>query len=158
MKSCKLCWAVTSALVLFIAVMGYKFIVVGSVAESDDGRTAIIMTPAERDMILGEMRTFLEGVQTIVEAIAEDDMETVASTATSIGMAATGGEPAALIAKLPLEFKTLGFGTHGAFDELAMEATDMGNSKIVLAKLGDLMLRCTSCHASYRFDIEEASN
>lgn len=158
MKSCKLCWAVTSALVLFIAVMGYKFIVVGSVTESDDGRTAIIMTSPERDMILGEMRTFLEGVQTIVEAIAEDDMATVASTATSIGMAATGGEPAALIAKLPLEFKTLGFGTHGAFDELAMEATDMGDSKIVMAKLGELMLRCTSCHASYRFDIEEASN
>lgn len=157
MKSCKLCWAVTSALVLFIAIMGYKFIVVGSVTESNDGRTAIMMTAPERDMILGEMRTFLEGVQTIVEAIAEDDMETVASTATSIGMAATGGEPAALIAKLPLEFKTLGMGTHGAFDELAMEATDMGNSKIVLAKLGEVMLRCTSCHAAYRFGIEEGS-
>lgn len=52
-------------------------------------------------MVLGEMRTFLEGVQTIVEAIAEDDMETVAATATSIGMAATGGEPAQFIAKLP---------------------------------------------------------
>lgn len=158
MKFCKLCWAVTSALVLFIAVMGYKFIVVGSVTESDDNRTAILMTSAERNMILGEMRVFLEAVQTIVEAVAEDDMATVASAATSVGMAATGGEPAALIAKLPLEFKTLGFGTHGAFDELAMEATDMGNSKIVLAKLGDLMLRCTSCHAAYRFDIEETSN
>lgn len=152
MNSVKVSWTITAILALMLAFVGFKF-VTGSVEETDDGRTAIILTAPEKDMILSEMRTFLEGVQTIVEAIAEDDMDAVATTATSIGMAATGGEPAQLIAKLPLDFKTLGFGTHQAFDDLAMEATDMGDSQIVLAKLGELMLRCTSCHAGYRFDV-----
>lgn len=152
MKSCKLCWGVSAVLAVIVAFIGFQF-VTGTTTQSEDGRTAIIMTSPERDLILSEMRTFLEGVQTIVEAIAADDMETVATTATSIGMAATGGEPAALIAKLPLDFKSLGMGTHQAFDELSMEASDMGDGTIVLAKLGELMLRCTSCHAGYRFEV-----
>lgn len=157
MKSLKVSWTITAVLALMLAFVGFKF-VTGSVETADDGRTAILMTAAERDMVLDEMRTFLEGVQTIVEAIAEDDMTTVAATATSVGMAATGGEPAALIAKLPLEFKSLGMGTHKAFDDLAMEATDMGDGKIVLSQLGELMLRCTSCHAGYRFDVEDGES
>ena len=152
MTSVKVSWTVTAILAIMLAFVGFKF-VTGSVEQTDDGRTAILLTAPEKDLILGEMRTFLEGVQTIVEAIAEDDMETVATTATSIGMAATGGEPAQIIAKLPLDFKALGMGTHKAFDDLAIEATDMGDSTIVLSKLGDLMLRCTSCHAGYRFDV-----
>lgn len=154
MKSCKICWTLTILLALALGGVVYQFIN-GSTVEHEDGRTAILMTAPERDMVLGEMRTFLEGVQTIVEAIAEDDMETVATTARSIGMAATGGEPATLIAKLPLDFKSLGMGTHQAFDDLSQEATDMGDSKIVLAQLGELMLRCTTCHSSYRFDVAE---
>lgn len=154
MNSVKVSWTITAVLAIMLAFVGFKF-VTGSTEQTDDGRTAIMMTAPERDMILSEMRTFLEGVQTIVEAIAADDMEVVAATATSIGMAATGGEPAQLIAKLPLDFKSLGMATHKAFDDLAMEATDMGDANIVLANLGDLMLRCTSCHAGYRFDVED---
>ena len=152
MTSVKVSWTVTAILAIMLAFVGFKF-VTGSVEQTDDGRTAILLTAPEKDLILGEMRTFLEGVQTIVKAISEDDMDAVATTATSIGMAATGGEPAQLIAKLPLDFKALGMGTHKAFDDLAMEATDMGDSTIVLSKLGELMLRCTSCHAGYRFDV-----
>jgi len=152
MNSVKVSWTVTAILAVMLAFVGFKF-VTGSTEQTDDGRTAIIMTAPERDLILGEMRVFLEGVQTIVEAIAIDDMETVATTATMVGMAATGGEPAQLIAKLPLDFKTFGMGTHQAFDDLAAEATDMGDSKIVLAKLGEILLRCTSCHEGYRFDV-----
>lgn len=157
MKSCKICWTLTVLLAVALGAIAFQF-VNGSTIKSEDGRTAIVMTSPERDLILGEMRTFLEGVQTIVEAIAADDMETVSATATSIGMAATGGEPAALIAKLPLDFKALGMGTHQAFDDLSMEASDMGDSQVVLAKLGELMLRCTSCHAGYRFEVETQGN
>lgn len=155
MKSCKLCWSVTAVLAIFIAVMGYKFIVTGSVAETADGRTAVIVTTPERDMLLAEMRGFLEGVQTIIEAVAEDDMATIATTASALGMANAGEVPAALTAKLPLEFKTLGFSTHNAFDNLAAEATDMGDGKVVLAQLGEMMLKCTTCHASYRIEAND---
>ena len=154
MNSLKVSWTITAVLAVALVFGGYKFIT-GEVAEkADDGRAAILMTAPERDMVLGEMRVFLEAVQTIVEALAQDDISTAAAAAISVGMGSTGNEPASLVAKLPLEFKTLGMGTHAAFDDLAMEGTDMGNSKIMLAQLGELMLRCTLCHDAYRFDVE----
>ncbi len=60
MTSLKISWTITTVLALMLAFVGFKFIT-GSVEETDDGRTAIIMTAPERDMVLGEMRTFLEG-------------------------------------------------------------------------------------------------
>ena len=136
-----------------IAVGAYKFIFAGSTEVADDGRTAILLEAGERDFVLGEMRLFLESVQGIVAAVAENDMAKVAELSTTVGMASTGGETAALIGKLPLEFKTLGLATHALFDDLAAEATETGDPTIMTASLGVLMENCTSCHAGYRFDV-----
>ena len=70
-------------------------------------------------------------------------------------MGSAGGEPITLIAKLPLEFKTMGMGTHRAFDELAMEAEDLGDSGVLLGQLSAILTNCTSCHAGYRFDVSD---
>ncbi|NOR61457.1 MAG: hypothetical protein GQ535_03045 [Rhodobacteraceae bacterium] len=136
-----------------IAVGAYKFIIAGSTEVADDGRTAILLEAGERDFVLGEMRLFLETVQGVVAAVAENDMAKVAELSTAVGMASTGGETAALIGKLPLDFKTLGLATHALFDDLATEATDIGDPTVVTASLGVLMENCTSCHAGYRFDV-----
>jgi cytochrome c556 len=141
-----------------IALGAYKFIFAGSVEVADDGRTAIIVQAGERDFLLGEMRGFLEAVEGIVAAIAADDLETVASLSTSVGMAATGGETAALIGKLPLDFKTFGLATHALFDDLAAEATAGGDRMAVAASLGALLGNCTTCHAGYRIDVADAGN
>jgi cytochrome c556 len=100
------------------------------------------------------MRGFLEAVQSITKGIANEDMTMVATNASAVGVALTRNASPALMAKLPLDFKKLGFATHSAFDDLAQEATDMGNAKVISAKLGELLGRCTSCHAGYRFYIE----
>ncbi len=139
-----------------IALGAYKFIIAGSTEIADDGRTAILLEAGERDFVLGEMRLFLEAVQGVVAAVAENDMAKVAALSTAVGVASTGGETAALIGKLPLEFKTLGLATHAMFDDLATEATDMGDASVVTASLGVLMENCTSCHAGYRFDVAGA--
>ncbi len=136
-----------------IAVGAYKFIFAGATEIADDGRTAIMLEAGERDFVLGEMRVFLETVQGVVAAIAENDMAKVAELSTAVGMGSTGGETAALIGKLPLEFKTLGLATHALFDDLAQEATDMGDPTVITASLGVLMENCASCHAGYRFDV-----
>ncbi len=136
-----------------IALGAYKFIYAGSIEIADDGRTAIMLEAGERDFVLGEMRGFLETVQGVVAAVAQNDMAKVATLSTAAGMASTGGETAALIGKLPLDFKTLGLATHALFDDLATEATDMGDPTVVTASLGVLMENCTSCHAGYRFDV-----
>jgi hypothetical protein len=137
-----------------IAYGGYKFLIEGSVRPTDDGRTAILLTAGERDHILGDMRGFLETVQGINEALGQGDLKTVADIATAAGSAAAEGAPAALIGKLPLDFKNLGMATHGLFDDLAKTATESGDVATTTAALGDLMLNCTGCHAGYRFDVE----
>lgn len=153
-RTCKFCWVLSTLLVVTIAAMAYTFLIRGSVTASDDGRTAITLSAWERDLVLSEMRGFLEAVETITVAIGEKDMAAAASSAHEVGMANVAGVPASLMGKLPLEFKSLGSDTHKAFDDLAMEAQDMGNEQIVLGKLGNLMSNCTTCHAAFRFDVE----
>lgn len=143
--------------ILLIGVVGfgvYKFIN-GNAKATEDGRTAIVLTFEEREFLLKNMRTFLETVQAIVVATGEGDMVAVAEIATANGVAATGNEPAALMAKIPLEMKQLGFGTHDRFDVLAALATESNDPLKVIAELGDLMTNCTGCHVGYRFDVED---
>jgi hypothetical protein len=54
--------------------MAYKFILSGSAEQTDDGRIAIQLTPAERDLVLSEMRTFLDSVQQITQGVANNDL------------------------------------------------------------------------------------
>lgn len=161
MKSCKLCWGLSALLAAlltgFVGFAGYTFVFGKTAGIADDGRTAIVLRAEERDFILMEMRGLLEAVQAITQGVVDNDMAGVASSAHAVGMAATGGETAALIAKLPLEFKTLGMATHQAFDDLGNEAADMGDPQVVLGRLSGLMENCTSCHAGYRFDVDEAN-
>ncbi len=157
MKSCKLCWTISLVLLAAVLGMAYMFLLRGNVVASDDGRTAIVVSSGERDLILTEMRGFLEAVQAITSAIAEEDMPAAAEAARSAGKASVGEVPTSLIGKLPLEFKTLGFETHGLFDDLAKTA-ETGDGKAVAAGLGDLMLNCTSCHAGYRLLAEPDAN
>lgn len=155
-KTCKFCWGLSALLVVGMAAMAYMFVIRGSVVASDDGRTAIIMSAGERDLVLAEMRGFLVGLQAITAGIAEKDMAAVSESAHAVGVANAQGVPASLMGKLPLEFKTLGMKTHKAFDELAVEAQDMGNEQIILTKVSELMLNCTTCHAAFRLDAEDS--
>ena len=152
LRTCKLCWGLSAVLLLIIIGMGYVFVIRGSVTVSDEGRTAIVISAGERDLVLAEMRGFLENLEAITNGLAEKDMTKIAESAKRGGMATEGQVPVSLMVKLPLEFKTLGMATHRAFDDLAREATDMGDSQVVLTKLGKLINNCTTCHAVYRFD------
>jgi len=140
-----------------LAAGGWLFLVQGNVTTSTDDRTAVVVTAPERDMVLGDMRAFLVAVQAIVEAAGAGDIPALATAARSVGMAATGNEPVALMGKLPLGLKTLGFGTHAAFDTLAQNAEASGNGAAALVELGDVLAMCTACHASYKFVLEASA-
>ena len=157
MKSLKLAWALNAFLLAAVITMAYMFIIQGSVEKSDDGRTAVLLSSGEKDFVLTEMRGFLETVQSINEALGNDDLKTVVEEATKSGKASLGGVPAPLMAKLPLEFKQLGIDTHTEFDKLADLAKTAKSSKQVTARLGQLLLNCTGCHASYKLKIEDGA-
>ncbi len=153
-KGCKLCWSISIFLILVIAAAGFKFVTGATVQTHADGRSSVLVTPAERIHVLAEMRLFLETVQTIAEAAAQNDMATITQAASAVGMGLVKTESPVFMAKLPAEMKKMGFATHQAFDDIALAASVTENPMELVADLSDLMLNCTTCHASYRFDAE----
>jgi len=146
-------WIVIGVLLAVIAGIGIKIIVLGSTERGDDGRTAVILTPAERQAVLGEMRMLLESSQTIVEALANDDLAAVENTARPLGAGAIATVDFALRAKLPLEFKKLGFATHYAMDDIADMARDKRPAREIQLKLAETMNNCIACHALYQLPV-----
>lgn len=149
----KLSWILNIIFVLIIGVMIYMFLIRGSVAPSEDGRMAIVLNKSERNMMLSDMRKFLENVQIITVALGKNDMEAIVIAAENVGTR-DENPPPTLIAKLPLEFKTMGFSTHEAFDELAKTAKNNGDIQTVAAGLGNILNNCTTCHAAYKIEVE----
>jgi hypothetical protein len=112
------------------------------------------LTPGERDLVLAEMRAFLQSVQGITQGLGEGDLRRAAAAARAVGSAAAGEVPLSLMTKLPLGFKELGLSTHRAFDQLALDAEQLGDPGQTQAQLADLLGNCVGCHAAYRIDPE----
>ena len=148
----RLCCLLTLAFALATAALVYLFVIRGETAPASDGRMAVLMTPGERDLVLSEMRAFLIALQTISQAVVDEDTVAVVTAARQVGGAAQKGMPASLAGKLPLEFKRLGFDTHSRFDQLALNAEQFGDTAQVLPELATLMQNCIACHAAYRID------
>ena len=142
--------AIIAALLGVIAVMAYTFLIAGKTVPTEDKRSAIVLEPAERALVLGEMRGFLIAVQAITEAVTRNDATAIAAAARPMGMAAAAGVPATLAAKLPLEFKQLGHSVHEDFDRLALDADALGDVKHAHAQLSETLKKCVACHALYQ--------
>lgn len=150
----RFCCLLALLFVLVTSVLVYLFVIRGETLPASDGRTAILLAPGERDLVLAEMRGFLVAVQGITQAVADQDPAAAGSAARQVGAAAQQGVPASLVGKLPLEFKRLGFDTHSRFDQLALNAEQFGDTSQVLPELATLMNNCVACHAAYRIDLE----
>jgi len=143
-------WIAIGILVTVLVAGAFKVIVLGNTEKAEDGRTAVILEPVERQAVLEEMRLLLETTQTVVEALANDDLVAVEAAARPIGSAAIATVDFRLRAKLPLEFKKLGFGTHYAFDDIANMAQAGEPAKKIQLKLVETMNNCIACHASFQ--------
>jgi len=149
MKNVKVLWVIIILLLILSGVLIKKFIS-GNVAPSEDGRTSVILTKDERNLILDEMRTFLVSLQGVSQAITENNMDKVADLAHKAGMAAEEGTPGSLLQKIPVGMKKLGFGTRGLFDEIAENARTTKDADLARKQLDALMNNCIACHAIYR--------
>ncbi|MEE9352288.1 MAG: cytochrome c [Thiotrichaceae bacterium] len=151
---CKVCWILVLIFGLASGGLAYTFLIKGETVAASDGRSAILLVEGERDLVLSEMRAFLDTVQIIITAANKEDMDTVVKAARSVGFAAQQGVPTSLMKKLPISFKQLGMATHKAFDQLAIDAGDLGDKQQVMEQLGELMGNCVTCHATYRIDLD----
>lgn len=119
-------------------------------ANLKDERKALNLAPSERAMILLEMRQFLNGIQIMTDALSRDDMKAVAQAAKPLGAQASHEVPDSLKAKLPKEFKQLASAVHGGFDQLAMDAESLGDTKHTQKQLGSILKNCVSCHSLFQ--------
>jgi hypothetical protein len=142
--------AIIAVLLLVIAAMAYMFVIEGSTRPGQDGRVVVMLDPAERELMLREMRGFVAGLQTITDGLAREDMRAVASASRAMGMTAAHDVPPGMLGKLPLPFKKLAFGVHHGFDEIADDAERNGSTKRTLTQLAGVLGQCAACHQSYQ--------
>ena len=148
--------ALVAVLLVVIAGLAWKFIVAGSTLPGDDGRTIVLLAPGERALMLREMRGFVDGVQRIADGLARDDRQALAAASRELGTVKAHDVPAAMLGKLPLDFKKLAFGVHGGFDAIAQDAEAGRPAQYTLRQLADVMRNCTACHERYRLGAEAA--
>jgi len=119
-------------------------------ANLKDERKALNLEPSERAMILLEMRQFLNGIQIMTDSLSRDDLKAVALAAKPLGIQASHDVPDSLKAKLPKEFKQLASAVHGGFDQLAMDAESLGDTRHTQKQLGSILKNCVSCHSLFQ--------
>ena len=149
MKSNKLAHVALLLWVVTIAVFAW-FFVRGSTVEGTDGRTAVILQSAERDLVLSEMRGLLVATQGILEGANNNDMQQIGKAASSAGMAAAADVNPALMAKLPLEFKQLGMSVHRDMDDIAKATSEGKTSAEILKMTAATMTKCIACHSAWQ--------
>jgi len=117
-----------------------------------DRRQIIWLTPAERALVLAEMRQFLQAWQGMLDALSKEDFAALARHARSMGRAAQQGVPQTLREKLPEPFMKLGGETHAAFDSIAQDAEAMEDVSLTLQQMAEQGARCVACHSAWRLE------
>lgn len=152
----RLCMA---AILLWIAGAGLLawLFVRGVTVSTSDGRTEVLLAPAERDQILAEMRQLLQAVDGILDGMTEPDRaegsRRVAAAARGAGTDMAADVNPVLMAKLPLPFKQMGLSVHRDFDGLAERVAKGLPSDDILRDLSSITKRCTTCHGLYRLSV-----
>tara|TARA_R110001583_G_scaffold74638_1_gene206564 strand:+ start:362 stop:865 length:504 start_codon:yes stop_codon:yes gene_type:complete len=118
-----------------------------------DGRLALYYTADDRGHISSEMLGFLQGLQTISGAIADEDRETIRDAAGALRRG--NGQGQAVQLKSPEGFRMIGRSLRqdfSAMSDMAMTA-DMDELQLLVS---DAMGKCVACHGSYKaVEVEE---
>lgn len=142
-----LLWVISAA--VFIT-----FFVRGNTVSGTDNRTAIVLKAGERELVLSEMRGLLATTQGVLEGLNQNDMKRVAQAAQASGMAAAADVNPALMAKLPLPFKSLGMSVHHDMDDLAKAAAEGKPAAELQKQLANTLAKCVACHSAWQLKAE----
>ena len=140
------------SLLLWVATIGVAgfFFAKGITSEGEDGRTIVNFNKEEVTFTLTEMRGLLETVSEIVSAANDNDMKGVGEAVKGKGVAdMLKNTPKSILAKLPMDFRSLGMDMHRGFDGIGKAAANNAGKDEVLKLVGKQIERCTACHASF---------
>jgi len=140
---------ITLSLLLNIILI-YVFIIKGDTFQSKDNRIALSMSESNKEFVLDEMRVFLESIQQINEGLSTHNTEKIIKACQVSGGSVIEHAPKGLLKTFPIEFKTLGFSTHGIFDEIGINAKNGVDTEIIQNQVNLLLNNCVACHKSYK--------
>lgn len=115
-----------------------------------DARIPLRLAAADREHLRAGMRQYLDSVQGILDALAQNKPDRIASSARKSGMASLSGVSLASAASLPPEFSMLSLDTHEKFDALASLAAQNARSSEILKRTSEILANCSACHGMYR--------
>lgn len=138
-----LLWAVTIAVFVW-------FFIRGNTTAGNEGRTAIVLQTGERDLVLSEMRGLLSATQGVLEGAAQSDMKLVSKAASAAGMASAADVNPLLMAKLPVDFKSLGMSVHRDMDAIAKAAEAGTPTTEILKMTSNTLTKCVACHSIWQ--------
>lgn len=136
----------------FLILLGLTLAASAAPAAPPAMRSPVLVDTETRALVLAEMRGLLEGVAGITQALSREDLEAVARHARALGTGMTGDLPAASMQRLPPQFRRMGLAMHRAFDQLALDAEQLGDPSHSLGQLGAVLQGCVACHARFRLD------
>jgi hypothetical protein len=141
---------ILAAVCLAGAAQGFSAMAQQPPQAKGDPREAVALSPPEAELLLAGMRTYLETIQGIVAAMAENQVARVSDIAPKSGAKLLNDVNPVTGLKLPIGFASMSFDTHDKFDKLAEKAARGSSRAEILNDLRDIMGNCISCHASYR--------
>ncbi len=151
----------TQILIKQLPIMVLGLVSFNVTANEFDPRQAVHLNEQLKAQIFSNMRGMLTATQSIIGALAVDDMEAVANYARSVGFKAKKKQSNdELHSALPKSFKILGKAMHMDFDKIADDAVTLKDSKHTLQQLADVLGHCQGCHETFRIDssVNEVSN
>lgn len=119
---------------------------------SADPRQRLVLAPAQRDMMLAEMRQMLGSVNGILQGLATGDLPAAEKAARASGMARSADVDPHIKTRLPQQFLEWAMRTHRGFDRLAGQIKVSSPQADIIRELATLTGNCVACHAIYRLD------
>lgn len=119
-------------------------------APRTDNRMVVMVTAAEREQSLYEMREMLHGMFNIHNALSRSDMKGVATASRSMGPL-LNRIPPNMRERLPTEFLEMGNALKETFETIARDAEQKQSIPLTQAQLAEVMAYCSGCHDSFQF-------
>lgn len=130
----------------------YFFFFKGDVIQYKNDRTAVIISPENKEFVLKEMRVFLESLQQINQGLIKGDASLIIEAGNTSGGDAKEHAPRGLIKSLPKDFKNIAFSTHTIFDAIKDSARINFDPLQTRRQLDELLNNCVACHQKYKFE------
>ena len=124
-----------------------------ALSDEPDTRQTLQLNSSQRHHILSEMRMLLQGMQAIIQSLAEEDMPAVVQHARALGTKMPHKGEDHLHAVLPESFMKIGMSVHRSFDQIAEEAESAQDIRPTLKRLSDVVQICSTCHAAYQIQV-----